>query len=335
MGGSTFDLLERGAYLARRLGRETAAAEFLFFRMTGAYVSTEKDRGMWARRLHEQGQASADPIIQAYGRQAWGLYQWDIGNIGEAYRCFSRRELANADASASPLDTSSQSHTEAGPLKVPDEWPGWLAVITALHGDVETARDTLEAAYQAEGAPHAVSVWAYYHTMADSMAGDPSRVIRTAEQWIAAGADRADVGHENYVRLDWYWARALTGDDPAGIAAEAEHLLAATLRDPPRWGIAYHYGLIAEMWLAAEMPDEAAAALDRADRVLQAYGQRYAEGLVMLLRARLLHARGEPINAVRAAAEKARNLSDERGAHLFSRRAERFLVDLGPHPSER
>ncbi len=82
------------------------------------------------------------------------------------------------------------------------------------------------------------------------------------------------------------------------------------------------------MWLASGMPDEAVKALDRADHALEAYGQRYAEGLVLLLRARLLHARGEPDAIVRAAAEKARDRSDVRESHLFARRARDFLATL-------
>ncbi|MEV0566651.1 hypothetical protein [Dactylosporangium sp. NPDC050588] len=46
------------------------------------------------------------------------------------------------------------------------------------------------------------------------------------------------------------------------------------------------------------------------------------------MRARLLHARGEPVDAVRAAAEAARARSDERGAYLFARRSERFLAEI-------
>jgi DNA-binding SARP family transcriptional activator len=351
MGGSTFDLLERGAYLARRLGRETAEAEFLFVRMTGAYVSTEKDRGVWARRLHEQGQASANPIIQAYGRQAWGLYQWDIGDIGAAYQCFSWVGRTTADGIASLLANSADPHPgpaqesmyhlasrvggvpvrrrdDLGRWRIQDEWVGYLAVITTLHGDVETGRSLLGTVYQAEGDPFEMSGWTRYQTMAATMAGDTTWTMHATERWVAASADRPGVAQEAYIWLDWYWARALTGDDPAGTAAKAEHLLAATLLDPPRWGLAYWYGLIAEMWLAAEMPDKAATALDRADQAVKAHGQRYAEGLLLLLRARLLHARGEPVDVVRAAADEARARSGERGAHLFARRAERFLAEI-------
>ncbi|MEU1344499.1 BTAD domain-containing putative transcriptional regulator [Streptomyces sp. NPDC005827] len=356
MGGSTFDLLERGAYLARRLGRETAEAEFLFFRMTGAYVSTENDRGMWARRLHEQGEASADPIIKAYGRQAWGLHQWDIGDIGAAFQCFSWLGRTTADDVASLLANSANPHPgpaqeslyhlagqvggvpvrrrdDRGRWRIPDEWIGYLGVITSLHGDVETGRSLLGTVYQAEGDLFEMSGWTRYQTMAASMAGDAAWAMQATERWVKASADLPGVAQEAYIRLDWYWARALSGDDPASAAAKAEHLLAATLADPPRWGLAYWYGLIAEMWLAAERPDKAATALEQADQAIKAHGQRYAEGLLLLLRARLLHARGEPVDVVRAAGDEARTRSRERGAHLFARRAERFLADLDHNPA--
>jgi hypothetical protein len=47
-----------------------------------------------------------------------------------------------------------------------------------------------------------------------------------------------------------------------------------------------------------------------------------------MLRARLMHTRGEPVATVRAAAEHARALSVEREAHLFARRAEELLARL-------
>ncbi|WP_214322994.1 hypothetical protein [Nonomuraea sediminis] len=96
--------------------------------------------------------------------------------------------------------------------------------------------------------------------------------MRTIERWMAVGTGRFAIQQEHYIRLNWYWARALVGDDPAGIAAEAEQFLAGTLVDPPRWGVAYHHALSAEMWLGAGMPDEAGVALDRADQALDAYG---------------------------------------------------------------
>jgi DNA-binding SARP family transcriptional activator len=324
-GGTTFDLLERAEQLARWLGREAEAAGLLFARLFGAYTFLEWDREHLVRRLSEQGSASGDPVVQVYGRQAWGLHQWDIGNIGEAYRFFNENDRAIRDGVASPQTDTPIRRDVSG------EWPGWQAVVTALHGDVETASAMIDR-WNGPADGYAVATWAYYITMIGSMAGDAAWVMRVIDRWTAVGTGRLAIQQEHYVRLDWYWARALTGDDPAGMSAEAERLLASTLTDPPRWGIGYHLGLIAEMWLAAGLPDRAENALDRADRALEAHGQRYAEGLLRLLRARLLQARGEPVHVVRAAAEAARAWSADHETYLFARRARDFLAGLDPHP---
>lgn len=79
------------------------------------------------------------------------------------------------------------------------------------------------------------------------------------------------------------------------------------------------------MWLAAGRHEDAAVALKRADQAVRDHGQRYAEGLILLMRARLLQARGEPATAVRAATESARTRSAECEAHLFAERATRLL----------
>lgn len=321
---STFDLLERAEYLATTLGREAEAADFLFIRLMGAYTSIEKGRGRLARRMHELGQASSAPAVRRYGRQAWGLHQWDIGNIGEAYRAFSKEDVAPADATRAP-DEETPLRRDGG---IPGEGPGWRAVMTALHGDVDTALAFVDT-WDTPGDPYAASVWVYYTTMIASMAGDAETARRAGERWVAAGLARLGAQIDHYIRQSWCWARALTGEDPAGAAAEAEEALAAHLLDPPQWGIAYHYGLIAEMWLAAGSPDRAADALDRADQAMWDYGQRYAEGLLLLLKARLLQARGAPPTAVRAAAERAYTQATACEAHLFARRAERLFSGPG------
>ncbi|HEY8980826.1 MAG TPA: BTAD domain-containing putative transcriptional regulator [Streptomyces sp.] len=316
---STFDLLERGEYLAGTLGREAEAADFLFIRTMGAYTAIEKGRGELARRLHELGQTSADPAVRRYGRHAWGLYQWDIGNIGEAYRALAKEETA------APPDEETPLRRDGG---IPGEGPGWRAVMTALHGDVDAALAFVDT-WDTPGDPYAASVWVYYTGMITSMAGDAEAARRAGSRWAAAGFVRLRSNIDFYIRQYWCWARALTGEDPAGAAAEAEELLAADLLDPPQWGVAYHHVLIAEMWLAAGSPERAAAALDRADQAIWDFGQRYAEGLLLLLRARLLQARGAPPTAVRAAAEHACARSTAREAHLFARRAERLVLNSG------
>ncbi|MBO2447918.1 hypothetical protein J4573_12510 [Actinomadura barringtoniae] len=304
-GAATFGLLERAERLARGLGRDAEAAGLLFARLFGAYTLLEGNREHMVRRLSERGEASDDPVVQVYGRQALGLHQWDVGDIGDAYRSFNVVERAIREGVGSEWDDTPFWCDISG------EWPGWRAVVTALYGEVEAASAMIDS-WNGPAGGNAVARWAYYMTMIASMAGDAAWVLRVADRWTAMGNGRIAVQQEHYVRLDRLWARALTGDDPAGTAEEAETRVASTLADPPRFGLAYHLALIAEMWLAAGSPERAGNALDQANRALEAHGQRYAEGLVMLMRARLLQARGEPVHVVRAAAEAASDCSRAR-----------------------
>ncbi|MEU6609456.1 BTAD domain-containing putative transcriptional regulator [Streptomyces shenzhenensis] len=321
---STFGLLERAEYLARTLGREAEAADFLFIRLIGAHTSIENGRGQLACRMHELGQVSSDPVVRRYGRLAWGLHQWDIGNIGEAFRSFSEESVAAVGGTV-VSDEETPLRRDGITIR---EGPFMRAVMTALRGDVDTALAFVDT-WDSEGDPYAASVRVYYTTMIASMAGDADTARRAGERWVAAGLARLRTQRDHYIRQGWCWARALTGDDPAGAAAEAEELLAAHLLDPPQWGLTYHYTLIAEMWLAAGSPDRADAALDRADQTMRDYGQRYAEGLFLLMKARLLQARGAPLTAVRAIAERAYTQATACEAHLFARRAERLLSGPG------
>lgn len=68
-------------------------------------------------------------------------------------------------------------------------------------------------------------------------------------------------------------------------------------------------------------------ALDKAGTFIDTYGERYAEGLVLLIRAKALRAGGDVRSAVRTA-HRALVLSRERGAHLFAARANDLLAEL-------
>ena len=73
---------------------------------------------------------------------------------------------------------------------------------------------------------------------------------------------------------------------------------------------------------------KAAASLARADAFLDTYGQRYAEGFVLLLRARLMQAGASSADEVRSALERARDLASEREAYLFTQQADTLLTGL-------
>jgi DNA-binding SARP family transcriptional activator len=319
---SYIESLERARHLAAELGRTLQVSEFLLTRLVLAVSGVRPERVQLARRLFEQGEASTDPTLRSFGAEAWGLYQWDRGDITESLRCFRK---------------SSEYVIGAAPGPDPGQLPRDLRLIAPLlRALVETQHDDLTAAHtrfkklgaEVSDDPHSISVWAHFSAMAAAMAGDLGWAARAVRRWTMADPGHLFLSVDSYLRIADCWARAVAGEDPAGAAAEAEEVLVTTLIDPPRSNVAFHYGLIVDMYLAGDMISQARATLERAEWFLGAHGQRYAEGLLLLLRARVLHATGEPDAVVRAAAEKARNLSVERGALLFARRTDEFLAGL-------
>jgi hypothetical protein len=124
------------------------------------------------------------------------------------------------------------------------------------------------------------------------------------------------------------WAQALTGDDPAAAAAEAEQVVRTTMLDPPMYSVSQYCALVAEMLLAAERPDKAGIALDQAERLADVHGEGFTEPLRRLLRAKVVHARGEPTDVVRAAAAQAKTIATERGTYVIARRAEELIASI-------
>ena len=260
-GGSAIDLLERAEQLARDLGREREAADFLFSRWAahaqGIELRPQRPAGPPAARA---GRGSADPIVRAYGRQAWGIHQWDIGNIGEAYRYLSQSERTlhrpTWPARRGPAPArSAAAHDRACSRET-----------TALHGDVDAARallDTLEAA--AGDDPYAITVWATFAARIAAVVGDP-----------ALGATRGGARDRRRPRVLVRLPRHLPAAGPVlGAGRDRRRPCGGRRRGradhrreparPATLGVATWYGLLGEMWLAAGSTGEAAAALDRAD----------------------------------------------------------------------
>lgn len=321
-GTAALELLERAERLARALDRDLEATGFLFSRWTAHGQAVEFDRsGALARRLLEQGYASDDETMRTYGVQAWGIHQYHMGNVGEAFRYVSQSE-----------------HTLLGGLTRHGQDPvrgdlellmtGMLAEITAVHGDVASARrllDTLEVA--AGESPYRITVWSTMVSRVAAVIGDPQLALRAAERGIAVDPGFSFVFLGTYQRLARCWALAITRADRDAIG-EARRLITANLLNPPRSCVATWYALLGEMLMAVDQIDDADVALNRAQWCLDAYGQRYPEGLLGVLRARVMQARGEPTSAVRSVALAARTLSAQREAGLFVARADRLLDEL-------
>lgn len=317
------DLLQRAELLARSLGRERDAAGFLYSRWAAHAQAIELDVSRpLAQRLLELGCASADPVVRSYGFQAWGIQQWDAGNIGEAFRYLERSKKSLLEDLSSDGDE---------PVSRDLQWlmTGMLAETTALHGDIPAARNLLDILESEAGTePYMITVWATMTCRVASITGDPHWALQVARRGIAVdpGFDFVFLG--TYQRLAACWAALMTGARGADAAVEAEELIGANLLDPPRSCVATWYALLVEMWLETGDCDNAVRVLDRAEWCMRNYGQRYAEGLLLLMRARLLRDSGATVAQVRAAAHHARSVSVDREAHLFVQRADAFLAQL-------
>ncbi|GIE78457.1 hypothetical protein Aph02nite_44070 [Actinoplanes philippinensis] len=322
-GAAALDLLERAEDLARRLGRDREAADFLFSRWAGHAQAIELDRAApLARRLFEQGRAAADPTIRAYGLNAWGIHQWDIGNVGEGVRHLRQAGEVLRGHAARRGDDPLRHDLQMLPAAI-------FAEMTAQHGDLSTARALLGALEELAGDdPYMITVWASMAARTAANVGDAAEALRVAQRGIAVDPGFTFVFQGSYLRLARLWALAMAGRDPAGAADRAERLIRANLLDTPRSCVATWFGLLGEARLRAGQLEQAATALDCADRALDTFGQRYPEGLILLIRAKLVQASGAPLDEVRAAAERAHALSVDREAHLYAHRAARMLREL-------
>lgn len=325
------ETLERAEHLARGLNREREATGFLFSRWVAMARGMVHDHGEpLARRLLEQGNASTDPVVRVYGLQAWGIQQRNAGEIGEAVKYLTQCRETILAPLARRKDDTAQHEKEMVARDLLLLMVGMLAETTAVHGDVSSAHALLKTMETAtDDDPYLITVWASFATRMATLAGDSTFTLRAAERGIAADPTFSFTYLGTYTRLGLCWARAMTGQNPAEAASEAEQIIADNLLDPPVAGVGAYYTLLGEMHMAAGALAEAGAAFDRADYFLDAGGQRYPEGLTLLLRAQLMHTRGEPVDDVRAAARRAQALSTRKGAHLFAHRAADFLAALG------
>ena len=318
------ELIERAEHLARQLGHDRDATVFLYSRWAAHTQSIELDRsGPLAWRLLKETARSLDPVVRAYGLAAWGIQRWSAGDVkgGIPY-------LRQAEETLCADLTGPEEGRAARDMRL--LMVGMTGEIFAVSGDDEAAQRVLDALERLAGDDaYGVTVASTINARIAVLTGDTDLAARSAARGSAVDPDFFFVFLGTYQRLAQCWARCLTGQSAAEAVDEARRLIAANLEEPARSCVALWYGLLGEMLLTVGALDEAAEALDEADRYLHAHEQRYAEGLLRLLRARLLHSQRAPEATVRAMAEEARTVSARRGTHLFARQAAGFLAELG------
>ena len=294
--GASMTYLDRAEAIARSLGREQEAAAFVLSQfLANAQGLRVEESGRLARRLLEFGSRSSDPVVEATGYLAWGVHQWSTGHIGEACRYLGRSELLIPPRrEVEPLRQRLQMLT-----------PAMLALNTALRGEFDEARRRFaEIEDAAWDDPYAISIWGSFAVTAAAVAGDVSWTREVAAKSIEADPDFTFAFSGAYPRLARLWAAGLSDPAPTVSASEMEHLIDGYLSRPRRSNLATWHALRAEVLVAGDQASAAMAALDEAEQVIEAHGERYAECLVLLVRARAMALRGDSESSVRAVAER-------------------------------
>ena len=86
------DLLERAEHLARGLGRDREADRLPLLPLGGSRPGPRagSQRPVGAPAARSGRRRRPNRSMRAYGMFAWGIHQWDVGNIGEAFRYLSQ-----------------------------------------------------------------------------------------------------------------------------------------------------------------------------------------------------------------------------------------------------
>jgi DNA-binding SARP family transcriptional activator len=315
------DLLARAESLAHGLGEDIQAADFLYMRVVASLTHHHAGTKVLMRRLIDHGETSADPTTRAHARYLQARYDYERGDTAAALRHMNEH------------DWTGLRGTRWRPNLMGDQQaPLFQALLTAIHGDVPTAKELLRAAEESAGNDaYTLTLWAYSAAVTSEWIGDPVWGLAIAARWRTADPHHCFVNIDPPMRVFQCWTLALTTDDAnaaAAAAVEAEQIVATTMLDPPRFHVTRDYALVAEMFLAAGIPHKAAAALDQADRLADLHDEPFTECLRLLMRARALHAGGESADIVRAVASRARSVSLEGGAHVIARRAEELIVRI-------
>jgi hypothetical protein len=269
-----------------------------------------------AATLSEMAQTSPDPVVRLYAEHATGVNAWDHGEIGQSYRALDR---ANAILREEVGPTTNSANLRHDLLLL---CPAFLAFMTTLHVSVEAGRalfDRMEAEMGDDR--YARIVLSAFAGSAATMLGDREWALQASGIGIAADPERSFVFLGVHSHLHHGWARALLGEPEEGIAS-----MQATIAAEPNYGMVTSHvlwaALLADALLEAGRLDEVGSALEAADDMVRNNGQRYAEPLNLLVRARYLHARGEPQESVQAAFNDAAQRARESESTMLLARIE-------------
>ena len=316
--------LRRAKELAQRAGRADIHARLLWAEWAAYDTRCDFDRSdAIAQQLHELGAQGDEPLAQITGLASLGISRWHRGHVGEASALLDDACRAAADA-AVPTATLG---LDLEVMLLPYPFARYLHVLT---GDLEEVAGEAEFEALAAAAPdrYAVSLVQMFASAGAVTTGRADWAERAARRGIDADPDGTFS----------FWGRGLHGYLAAALILQGRVDEGLSMIDVAidrfieaggRTGVVVYKAARASGLAAAGRIDAAVDALAAAYHELEAYGERFAEPLVLEADGSLRHARGDDPAEVAGVMAAATALAAEQGSHAIARRIAATARRLG------
>jgi DNA-binding SARP family transcriptional activator len=320
--------LWRAKELAQRADRPDIHARLLWAEWAAYDTRCDFDRSdAIAQQLHELGARGDEPLARITGLASLGISRWHRGHVGEASTLLDDACRAAADA-AVPTATLG---LDLEVVLLPYPFARYLHVLT---GDLDEVAGEAEFEALAAAAPdrYAVSLV--------QMFASAGAVTTGRAEWAERAARRGiDADPEGTFS---FWGRGLHGYLAAALVLQGRVDEGLSMIDAAidhfieaggRTGVVVYKAARAAGLAAAGRIDAAVDAVAAAYGELEAYGERFAEPLVLEADASLRHARGDDPTEVAGVMAAAIALAAEQGSHAIAQRiaatAQRLGVSTG------
>jgi DNA-binding SARP family transcriptional activator len=320
--------LQRAKELAQRAGRADIHARLLWAEWAAYDTRCDFDRSdAIAQQLHQLGGRGDEPLARITGLASLGISRWHRGHVGEASALLDEACRAAADV-AVPTATLG---LDLEVILLPYPFAKYLHVLT---GDLDEVAGEAEFEALAAAAPdrYAVSLVQMFASAGAVTTGRPDWAERAARR----GMDADPEGTFSF------WGRGLHGYLAAALILRGRVDEGLSMIDVAidrfieaggRTGVVVYKAARAAGLAAAGRIDAAVDAVAGAYGELEAYGERFAEPLVLEADASLRHARGDDPAQVASVMAAAMALAAEQGSHAIARRiaatAQRLGVSTG------
>jgi DNA-binding SARP family transcriptional activator len=307
------DHYQRGAELARRLGRSDVELEMVWAEWAAHDTSCDFERARpVAEQLAALGRESEDPLVRLAGATTWAIQCWHDGDLRGSFDAFAR--AAEARSAVDPAENDLSLIAELFVLST-----SFHLYIAEQVGELpEPEMAFAEAAAAAPGNFPRAMTWCFGCTSATS-AGDPERVERCAQRVIEAEAGEVLGFWGSQARM--YLSSVLVA---SGRVEEGRELFEAGLEAYREAGMRTGLALIVAAAASAEVVAGDVARAQQLLRLAQdelAVGERYAIPIVMLAAADIDEALGADQDDVRRQRAEAEAVALEQGAVVLAARA--------------